>query len=105
MLKRTAAALTAAFVLALGGSGVALASNGADDAPGHHQEHGNGKDGKGHHGKHHHHHNGNGDDNGKGKQPGDDHGGTGNESGDDNGGKTEATQTEETPPMSGEYGY
>jgi hypothetical protein len=101
MLKRTAAALSAAFVLALGGTGAALASNGADDAPGHHQEHGNGKDGTGHHGKHHHHHNGKGDDHGNGKA-GDDHGGKGQEPGDDNGGQTEATQ--ETPPMN-EYGY
>jgi hypothetical protein len=96
MLKRTAAALTAALVLALGGSGAALAANGADDAPGHHQEHGNGHTGHGHHGKHHH--------NGNGKTGGD-HGGKGNEPGDDNGGKTEATPTEEAPAMSGEYGY
>jgi hypothetical protein len=104
MLKRTAAALIAALVLALGGTGAALASNGADDSPGHHQEHGNGNKGHGHHGKHHHHHNGKGEDHGNGKA-GDDHGGKGNEPGDDNGGKTEAPPTEETPPMSGEYGY
>jgi Spy/CpxP family protein refolding chaperone len=102
MLKRIAAALAAAVVLALGGTGVALASNGADDPPGHHQEHGNGDHGKHHHhGRHHHQ----GDHQGKGNKPGDDHGGKGNEPGDDNGGKTEATQTEEVPPMSGEYGY
>ena len=34
MLKRTAAAACAALVLALGGTGAALAANGADDAPG-----------------------------------------------------------------------
>ncbi len=76
MLKRTATAITAALVLALGGTAAALASNGADDSPGHHQEHKHGHKGKGHH------HNGKGDD---------------------HGGETEAAQ-EEAPPMS-EYGY
>lgn len=61
--------------LALGGVGVAQASNGADDPPGQHQEHANGEahhhhNGKGHHhnGKHHHgekgHHHGHGQDDG-----------------------------------------
>jgi len=91
MLKRTAAATGAALALALGGTGAALAANGADDPPGHHQEH----QGKGHHGKHHHH--GRHHHHGKG----DDHGGKGNEPGDDHGGMTEAPQ----PAPEGEYGY
>lgn len=87
MLKRTAVATGAALALALGGTGAALASGGADDPPAHHQEH----QGKGHKGKHHHHgrhhHHGNGDDHGRGDEPGD-----------DNGGMTEA-------PPAGESGY
>lgn len=78
MIKRTAAALATALVLAIGGTGTALASNGADDPPGHHHEHGNGHKHHGHHGKHHLH---------AGKV----------------GGETKAPQ-ETTPPMS-EYGY
>jgi Spy/CpxP family protein refolding chaperone len=51
MLKRMSAALAIAGVMAIGGSGVAIASHGADDPAGHEQHH--------HHkGKHHHHHNG-----------------------------------------------
>ncbi|HWI97341.1 MAG TPA: hypothetical protein VNS60_14875 [Solirubrobacterales bacterium] len=51
MLKRMSAALAVAGVMALGGSGVAIASHGADDPAGHEQNH--------HHkGKHHHHHKG-----------------------------------------------
>jgi hypothetical protein len=90
MLKRIAAATCAALVLALGGTGAALAANGADDAPGHHQGD--------HNGKHHHHHHHHGKHNGKGE----DHGGKGKEPGDDNGGQSEAES--EPPPMS-EYGY
>jgi hypothetical protein len=91
MLKRTAAATAAALVLAIGGTGTALAANGADDAPGHHQEHGNGNNGKHHHhGRHHHH--GKGDDHGKGNEPGD-----------DNGGMTEAPAPE--APPANESGY
>ena len=37
MFKRTAAALAAAVVLALGETGAALAAKGADDPPGHHR--------------------------------------------------------------------
>jgi Spy/CpxP family protein refolding chaperone len=51
MLKRISAALAVAGVMAIGGSGVAIASHGADDPAGHEQHH--------HHkGKHHHHHKG-----------------------------------------------
>jgi Spy/CpxP family protein refolding chaperone len=51
MLKRMSAALAVAGVLAIGGSGVAIADHGADDPAGHEQHH--------HHkGKHHHHHKG-----------------------------------------------
>jgi hypothetical protein len=51
MLKRISAALAIAGVMAIGGSGVAIASHGADDPAGHEQHH--------HHkGKHHHHHKG-----------------------------------------------
>jgi hypothetical protein len=98
MLKRTAAAVGAVLVLAIGGTGAALAANGADDPAGHHQEHqGNGHKGKHHHhGRHHHH--GQGDDHGKGNEPGDDNGGHGNEPGDDSGGMTEA-------PPAAEPGY
>jgi Spy/CpxP family protein refolding chaperone len=57
MLKRISAALAVAGVMAIGGSGVAIASHGADDPPGHEQHH--------HHGRHHHkgedHHQGNDD--------------------------------------------
>lgn len=56
MFKRTATA--AAFVLALGGTGAALAANGADDPAGHHHHHGKADD----HGR-------------KGTEPGDDNGG------------------------------
>jgi hypothetical protein len=49
MLKRMSAALAVAGVMVIGGSGVAIASQGADDPAGHEQHH--------HHkGKHHHHH-------------------------------------------------
>jgi Spy/CpxP family protein refolding chaperone len=52
MLKRISAALSIAGVMAIGGSGVAIASHGADDPAGHEQHHHhNGK----HHGRHHHH--------------------------------------------------
>ena len=48
MLKRISAALAVAGVMAIGGSGMAIASHGADDPAGHEQHH--------HHkGKHHHH--------------------------------------------------
>jgi Spy/CpxP family protein refolding chaperone len=51
MLKRISVALAVAGVMAIGGSGVAIASQGADDPAGHEQHH--------HHtGKHHHHHEG-----------------------------------------------
>jgi Spy/CpxP family protein refolding chaperone len=50
MLKRISAALAVAGVMAIGGSGVAIASHGADDPAGHAQHH--------HKGKHHHHHKG-----------------------------------------------
>lgn len=51
MLRRMPAALAVAGVMAIGGSGVAIASHGADDPAGHEQHH--------HHkGKHHHHHKG-----------------------------------------------
>jgi Spy/CpxP family protein refolding chaperone len=50
-MKRISAALAIAGVMAIGGSGVAIASHGADDPAGHQQHH--------HHkGKHHHHHKG-----------------------------------------------
>ena len=64
MLKRTLGAAVAAFVLALSGAGAAFADHGADDPPGHHQEHKNGE--KHHHGKHKgkHHHHGHGQDDG-----------------------------------------
>jgi hypothetical protein len=84
MLKRTAAVACAALVLALGGTGAALAANGADDAPGHHQEHRHGDD----NGKHHLHRNKGGDDHGGKMEPGDDNGGHGEEPGDDNGGNS-----------------
>jgi hypothetical protein len=52
MLKRISAALAVAGVMAIGGSGVAIASHGADDPAGHEQHHHhNGK----HHGRNHHH--------------------------------------------------
>jgi hypothetical protein len=60
MLKRTLGAAGAALVLALSGAGTAFADHGADDPPGHHQEHRNG-------GKHHHkgnHHPGHGKEHG-----------------------------------------
>lgn len=47
MLKRMSVALAVAGVMAIGGSGVAIASHGADDPAGHEQHH--------HHGRHHHH--------------------------------------------------
>ncbi len=51
MLKRISAALAVAGVMAISGSGVAIASHGADDPAGHVRHH--------HHkGEHHHHHNG-----------------------------------------------
>jgi Spy/CpxP family protein refolding chaperone len=51
MLKRISAALVVAGVMAFGGSGVAIASHGADDPAAHEQHH--------HHkGRHHHHHKG-----------------------------------------------
>ncbi len=52
MLKRISAALAVAGVMAIGGSGVAIASHGADDPAGHEQHHHKGKH---HHGRHHHH--------------------------------------------------
>lgn len=63
MLKRISAALAVAGVMAIGGSGVAIASHGADDPAGHEQNHHKGNH---HHGRHHHHkgedhHNGNDD--------------------------------------------
>lgn len=99
MIKRIAAAISAALVLAIGGTGAALASNGADDPPGHHQEHNHGHKGKGHH----HHHHGKADGHGKGEEPGDDHGGKGNQPGDDEGGKAEEAPAPN--PVPGEYGY
>jgi hypothetical protein len=55
MLKRMTAAAAVIAAMAIGGSGVALASHGADDPAGHHKgEHHH----KGHHhhkGEHHHH--------------------------------------------------
>jgi hypothetical protein len=51
MLRRISAALAIAGVMAIGGSGVAIAGNGADDPAGHEQHHH-------HRGKHHHHHKG-----------------------------------------------
>lgn len=62
MIKRISAAVAMAAVLAIGGSGVAMAKHGADDPPGHHKgKHHNG-------GKHKHHnggkHHGNGNDDG-----------------------------------------
>ena len=51
MLKRISAALAIAGVMAIGGSGVAIASHGADDPAGHVRHHH-------HQGTHHHHHNG-----------------------------------------------
>jgi len=84
MIKRTAAAISAAPVLTIGGTGAALASGGADDPSGHHQEHTPGPEGKGHH---HHHH-------GKGNKPGD-----------DNGGKAEEKETPAPSPTPGEYEY
>jgi len=64
MLKRISVALAVAGVMAIGGSGVAIASHGADDPAGHEQHHHKGK--HHHHGRHHHHkgedhHNGNDD--------------------------------------------
>ena len=53
MLKRISAALAIAGVMAIGGSGVAIASHGADDPVGHEQHH--------HHHKGHHHRHGNHD--------------------------------------------
>ncbi|HEX2708516.1 MAG TPA: hypothetical protein VHM66_10975 [Solirubrobacterales bacterium] len=50
MLKRSAAAVAVVAAMAIGGSGVALASNGADDPAPHHQ----GKHHKQDHGRHHH---------------------------------------------------
>jgi hypothetical protein len=48
MLRRMTAALAVAGAMAIGGSGVAIASHGADDPAAHEQHH--------HHkGKHHHH--------------------------------------------------
>ena len=49
MLKRISAALAVAGVMAIGGSGVAIASHGADDPPGHEQHHHHHK-GEDHHG-------------------------------------------------------
>ncbi|HEX4465160.1 MAG TPA: hypothetical protein VH042_11030 [Solirubrobacterales bacterium] len=54
MLKRLSAALAIAGVMAIGGSGVAIASHGADDPAGHEQHHHH----KGKHHGHHHHHKG-----------------------------------------------
>jgi hypothetical protein len=53
MLKRMSAALAVAGVMAIGGSGVAIASHGADDPPNHEQHH--------HHKGEHHHRHGNDD--------------------------------------------
>jgi hypothetical protein len=64
MLKRIAAALAVAGVMAIGGSGVAIASHGADDPPGHEQHHH-------HNGKHHHH---KGEDHHHGNDDGPNHG-------------------------------
>jgi hypothetical protein len=50
-IKRLVPAIGASIALALGGIGVAQASHGADDPPGH-----DAKDDHGHHGGKHHHH-------------------------------------------------
>ncbi len=70
MLKKTLGTVAVALALAVGGTGMAWADQGADDPAGQHQEHKNGE--KHHHGKHHgrHHH-----------HKGDDHGGHGNDDG------------------------
>jgi hypothetical protein len=64
-ISRISAGLAVALALAVAGAGSALASHGADDPAGQHQEH-NGK--AHHHGKHHHHkgnhHQGHGADDG-----------------------------------------
>jgi Spy/CpxP family protein refolding chaperone len=69
MLKRMSAALAVAGAMAIGGSGVAIASHGADDPAGHEQHHHH--KGK-HHGRHHHHkgedHHGQGNDDGPNHQ-------------------------------------
>lgn len=60
MLKRAAATMAIVAVTATGATGVAFASNGADDPSGHHH-------GANHHGKHHHKgekHHGHGQDDG-----------------------------------------
>lgn len=59
MLKRMSAALAVAGVMAIGGSGVAIASHGADDPPNHEQHHHH--KGKHHHKGEHHHRHGNDD--------------------------------------------
>jgi len=61
MLKRISAALAIAGVMAIGGSGVAIASHGADDPAGHEQHHHHkGRHHHHHKGQHHRHHNGDG---------------------------------------------
>ena len=61
MLKRISAALAIAGAMAIGGSGVAIASQGADDPVGHEQHHHhNGRHHHHHKGHHHRHHNGDG---------------------------------------------
>ena len=60
VITRLIATLAAGFALGLGGVGVAQASHGADDPPGHEAHH------------HHHHH---GNDHRSNHDAGDDHGG------------------------------
>jgi hypothetical protein len=55
-IKRLIPTIGAAVALSLGGIGVAQASHGADDPPGHNANDDNGH----HHGHHHHHHHGEG---------------------------------------------
>jgi hypothetical protein len=50
-IKRLIPTVGAAIALSLGGIGIAQASHGADDPPGH-----NANDDHGHHNGHHHHH-------------------------------------------------
>jgi hypothetical protein len=58
LIRRIAAAI-AALAIGVGGAGVAQASHGADDPPGHeahhhHHHHHHGNDDRGHHHGHHH---------------------------------------------------